>query len=218
MKASLSCLFLSSLGLFYFPSLCATETLLSPQDSIDGENTTSFTGNATTTDTTYTLTGDVSFAHLGETTALTNSCFSNASESLSFLGNGFSLSFDTIKSSAEGAAISVSASDKHLSLSGFSKLSFLSSPTSSSPANNSEKGAIKCGGNVEIADTTSVVFSKNASANDGGAISTKALSLSKNSAVSFSENTVATGKKRRCDLCLWAGRDFLKLSHCFFCE
>ncbi|UFP07124.1 hypothetical protein KY091_02080 [Chlamydia pecorum] len=195
MKASLSCLFLSSLGLFYFPSLCATETLLSPQDSIDGENTTSFTGNATTTDTTYTLTGDVSFAHLGETTALTNSCFSNASESLSFLGNGFSLSFDTIKSSAEGAAISVSASDKHLSLSGFSKLSFLSSPTSSSPANNSEKGAIKCGGNVEIADTTSVVFSKNASANDGGAISTKALSLSKNSAVSFSENTVATGKK-----------------------
>ncbi|WP_273544331.1 polymorphic outer membrane protein middle domain-containing protein, partial [Chlamydia pecorum] len=141
------------------------------------------------------LTGDVSFAHLGETTALTNSCFSNASESLSFLGNGFSLSFDTIKSSAEGAAISVSASDKHLSLSGFSKLSFLSSPTSSSPANNSEKGAIKCGGNVEIADTTSVVFSKNASANDGGAISTKALSLSKNSAVSFSENTVATGKK-----------------------
>lgn len=195
MKASLSCLFISSLCLSYFSPLYATGTPLSPQDSIDGENTTSFTGNTTTTDTTYTLTGDVSFAHLGETTALTNSCFSNASESLSFLGNGYSLSFDTIKSTAEGAAISVSASDKRLSLSGFSNLSFLSSPTSSSPASNSEKGAIKCGGNVNITDTTSVVFSKNASANDGGAISTKALSLSKNSAVSFSENTVATGKK-----------------------
>ncbi|SPN73583.1 Polymorphic membrane protein F,chlamydial polymorphic outer membrane protein repeat,Autotransporter beta-domain [Chlamydia serpentis] len=174
----------------------AADTNIGPSDSFDGStNSGTYTPKNTTTGVNYTLTGDVALQNLGGTTPLTNGCFSDTSEGLTFIGGGYSLYFKNIVSSADGAALSVSVSDKNLSLSGFSSLTFLATPSSviTTPTG---KGAIKCGGNLTFTKNAKILVEQNYSEQDGGAINTKTFSLTGSTgSLSFIENKTATGKK-----------------------
>ncbi|CRI48224.1 Polymorphic outer membrane protein G family [Chlamydia pneumoniae] len=199
MKSQFSWLVLSStLACFTSCStvFAATAENIGPSDSFDGStNTGTYTPKNTTTGIDYTLTGDITLQNLGDSAALTKGCFSDTTESLSFAGKGYSLSFLNIKSSAEGAALSVTT-DKNLSLTGFSSLTFLAAP-SSVITTPSGKGAVKCGGDLTFDNNGTILFKQDYCEENGGAISTKNLSL-KNStgSISFEGNkSSATGKK-----------------------
>lgn len=199
MKSQFSWLVLSStLACFTSCStvFAATAENIGPSDSFDGiTNTGTYTPKNTTTGIDYTLTGDITLQNLGDSAALTKGCFSDTTESLSFAGKGYSLSFLNIKSSAEGAALSVTT-DKNLSLTGFSSLTFLAAP-SSVITTPSGKGAVKCGGDLTFDNNGTILFKQDYCEENGGAISTKNLSL-KNStgSISFEGNkSSATGKK-----------------------
>ncbi|WP_231881966.1 hypothetical protein [Candidatus Chlamydia sanziniae] len=199
MKSYLPWIFISSVivSSHSFSSLATVvEESLGPTHSFNQEtNSTTFSPKNTSTGVIYTLTGDVYFMNLGKTTPLTNGCLSDSAEGLTFIGNGYSLLFSNIASSATGAAISVSTADKNIAVSGFSKISFLQSPSTigSSP---SGKGATKCGGNLTFKNNVDIVFFQNFSSEDGGAINTKKLSLTgSQGSITFAENKATTAKK-----------------------
>ncbi|EPJ27762.1 autotransporter beta-domain protein, partial [Chlamydia psittaci] len=141
--------------------------------------------------TTYTCTGNICIAYAGlGGEGLTNSCFTDTAGNLTFVGNGYTLCFDNITTAASNpGAINVSGSDKTLGISGFSLFSCAHCP----PGTNGY-GAIKAAGSTTIKDNSSLVFHKNCSTTDGGAIqctgtSAAELKMENNQNLVFSENS-----------------------------
>ncbi|WP_234831394.1 chemotaxis protein [Chlamydia psittaci] len=194
--------FLISSSLLASNSLCfaeADQKTLTSADSYNGNTAGNqkFEPKVTTASqgTTYTCMGNVciSYAGLGET-GLANSCFSDANGNLSFLGNGYTLCFDNITTQASNpGAINVKGDQKTLGISGFSLFSCAHCP----PGTNGY-GAIKAAGNTTIKDNSSLVFHKNCSTTDGGAIqctassATAELKMENNQNLVFSENSSTT--------------------------
>ncbi|UMB83332.1 autotransporter domain-containing protein [Chlamydia psittaci] len=186
--------FLISSSLFASNSLSFAEdaqTALTPSDSYNG-NTTSeeFSVKETSSATTYTCEGNVCISYAGKDSGLNKSCFT-ATENLAFLGNGYTLCFDNITTTSNSpGAISVSGDDKTLGVSGFSLFS-----CAYCPPGTTGYGAIKAAGNTTIKDNSSLVFHKNCSTAEGGAIqcksgsSTAELKLENNNNLVFSENS-----------------------------
>ncbi|QEM73653.1 autotransporter domain-containing protein [Chlamydia abortus] len=221
--------FLISSSLFASSSLCfadAKEETLSPADSYNGKTA----GNQefkpkTTTESngiTYTCVGNVCIAYAGLSgDGLSSSCFSDSSGNLSFIGNGYTLCFDNITTTASNpGAINVSSDGKTLNVSGFSLFSCAHCPpgttgygaiqtkgVSTFSGNNKlifdnncstgEGGAIKCatGSNAELKleGNSYVVFSGNSSQKKGGAIFTKKLTITADGPTLFSNNSVSNG-------------------------
>ncbi|CAG9045819.1 putative outer membrane protein pmp2 [Chlamydia abortus] len=144
--------------------------------------------------TAYTCTGNICIAYAGlGDTGLTNSCFTDTTGNLSFIGNGYTLCFDNITTTASNpGAINVKGADKTLNVSGFSLFS-----CAHCPPGTTGYGAIKAAGNTTIKDNSSLVFHKNCSTADGGAIQCTAssgaeLKMENNQNLVFSENSSNT--------------------------
>ncbi|AFS25164.1 chlamydia polymorphic membrane family protein [Chlamydia psittaci M56] len=125
---------------------------------------------------------------------MSSSCFADTAGDLSFIGNGYTLCFDNITTTASNpGAINVSGSDKTLNVSGFSLFS-----CAYCPPGTTGYGAIKSAGNTTIKDNASLVFHKNCSTADGGVIyckassSTAELKMENNKNLVFSENSSNT--------------------------
>ncbi|WP_201456757.1 polymorphic outer membrane protein middle domain-containing protein [Chlamydia sp. 17-3921] len=130
---------------------------------------------------------NVSISDAGNPTPLTGSCFKATAGDLIFIGNGYSLSFDTINAnSTEGAAISNTATGKILKLSDFSDLFFVDSPTTGG------KGAVKATGPALFQKNKNVVFDKNATTESGGALNANTITFCGNTALSFQKNSATT--------------------------
>ncbi|SFW00144.1 polymorphic outer membrane protein [Chlamydia abortus] len=142
--------------------------------------------------TIYTCTGNICIAYAGlDGSGLSSSCFTDTAGNLSFLGNGYTLCFDNITTqSSHPGAISVSGTNKTLDISGFSLFSCAYCPPGATGY-----GAIKAVGNTTIKDNSSLVFHKNCSTGEGGAIQCKAssseaeLKIENNQNLVFSENS-----------------------------
>ncbi|WP_086393072.1 polymorphic outer membrane protein middle domain-containing protein, partial [Chlamydia abortus] len=142
--------------------------------------------------TIYTCTGNICIAYAGlDGSGLSSSCFTDTAGNLSFLGNGYTLCFDNITTqSSHPGAISVSGTNKTLDISGFSLFSCAYCPPGATGY-----GAIKAVGNTTIKDNSSLVFHKNCSTGEGGAIQCKAssseaeLKIENNQNLVFAENS-----------------------------
>ncbi|WP_349821453.1 hypothetical protein ABCH17_00725 [Chlamydia abortus] len=189
--------FLISSSLFASTSLGFAEdaqTALTPSDSYNGNVTSEeFNVKQTSSATTYTCEGNVCISYAGKDPGLSKSCFS-ATENLVFLGNGYTLCFDNITTqSSHPGAISVSVDDKTLGISGFSLFS-----CAYCPPGTTGYGAIQTKGTTTLKDNSSLVFHKNCSTTDGGAIQCKSdssnaeLKLENNKNLVFSENSSKT--------------------------
>ncbi|WP_254303765.1 chemotaxis protein [Chlamydia buteonis] len=194
--------FLISSSLFASNSLGfaqAQEKTLTSADSYNGKTA----GNQefqpkTTTEsdgTTYTCMGDVCIAYAGlGGGGLSSSCFTDSAGNLSFIGNGYTLCFDNITTQASHpGAISVSVDQKTLDVSGFSLFS-----CAYCPPGKTGYGAIQTKGNTTLKDNSSLIFHKNCSTAEGGAVqckstsSTAELKIENNKNLVFSENSSST--------------------------
>ncbi|CAG9045817.1 putative outer membrane protein pmp2 [Chlamydia abortus] len=187
--------FLISSSLFASNSLSfaqVTNETLTSSDSYNGNIASEeFQVKETSTGATYTCEGNVCISYAGKNSPLTKSCFSETTENLAFVGNGYTLCFDNITTAASNpGAINVSGTDKTLNVSGFSLFS-----CAHCPPGTTGYGAIKAAGNTTIKDNSSLVFHKNCSTAEGGAIQCKAssseaeLKIENNQNLVFSENT-----------------------------
>ncbi|AFS24525.1 polymorphic outer membrane protein middle domain-containing protein [Chlamydia psittaci] len=192
--------FLISSSLLASNSLCfadAKEEILTSAHSYNGNtNSDPFTPLSTSNSNgiIYTCTGNICIAYAGlNDSGLTSSCFADTAGDLSFLGNGYTLCFDNITTTASNpGAINVSGGDKTLNVSGFSLFSCAHCP----PGTNGY-GAIQTKGNTTLKDNSSLVFHKNCSKEDGGAIRCKGssaveLKIENNQNLVFSENSSNT--------------------------
>ncbi|ANH78847.1 polymorphic outer membrane protein middle domain-containing protein [Candidatus Chlamydia sanziniae] len=156
-------------------SAYAATTSLGPKDSYDGDtNAKAFSEKETTggaDGTVYNSTGDVTINQAGKSTALTKSCFSEQDGDLTFKGNSYSLFFNNIKSTAEGAVIGSAGASKTVKLTGFSTLSFIAAPSTSG------KGTMKSTDGLVFENNAKLIFNRNFSSENGGAITTKSFSL-----------------------------------------
>ncbi|BAE81494.1 polymorphic outer membrane protein [Chlamydia felis Fe/C-56] len=172
--------FLVSSGLLASTSLSFAQAVkenLNPSHSYDGNTTTgAFQTKETSTGAEYTCEGNVCITYAGKGTALTKSCFSDTTENLTFIGNNYSLCFDNINTTAKPAAIEVTQADKTLSISGFSSFS-----CSYCPPGTTGQGAIKSGGAATFDNNSNVLFNRNCSTAEGGAINCKSLTLKNSS-------------------------------------
>lgn len=126
--------------------------------------------------TTYTLLNDISISSAGDTTTqLTSSCFKESSGDLTFLGEGYSLIFNTINAGANPGAIDVEGADKTLSLQDFSYLSFIASPSSTT---TNGTGAVVSKGALTIKDSSYLLALQNFSTSEGGGFNSKGCTLS----------------------------------------
>ncbi|MEF9519778.1 chemotaxis protein [Chlamydia crocodili] len=177
--------FLISSGLIASTSLSFAQgesQTLTPADSYNGNGTFTPKTSSNSTSTTYTCEGNVCIANAGNPTPLTGSCFSQTAGNLIFIGNGHSLCFDSINAGSNNpGAINVSGNDKTLSVTGFSSFS-----CASCPPGTTGMGAIKAVGNTTIKDNTSLIFNRNCSSTNGGAIS--CTSTSNNADLKFEGN------------------------------
>ncbi|SYX09092.1 Polymorphic membrane protein F,chlamydial polymorphic outer membrane protein repeat,Autotransporter beta-domain [Chlamydia poikilotherma] len=167
--------FLISSGLIASTSLSlaqAVTEVLNSSDSYDGNGT--FTPKTTThtTSTTYSCEGNVCIANAGDGTALSSSCFTQSAGDLIFVGNGYSLCFDHINAGNNPAAVNVSAANKTLSVTGFSIFS-----CSFCPPGITGQGAIKSTGTTTFDNDSKLLFQKNCSTENGGAITCKGFNL-----------------------------------------
>ncbi|SYX08772.1 Polymorphic membrane protein F,chlamydial polymorphic outer membrane protein repeat,Autotransporter beta-domain [Chlamydia poikilotherma] len=179
------CWFLSSV-LIASTSLCfslAAEEILTSENSFNGNNGTNATFIPWSTNnsagTIYRCIGDISIAYAGKGTPLTTSCFTEATGDLTFLGSWCKLCFENISpdtGNPKPAAIEVSTADKTLLISGFSLFSCSYCPPSPGSAAQAA-GAIKSAGAVKFENTANVLFKKNQSKDEGGAINCKTFSL-----------------------------------------
>lgn len=147
------------------------------KESFNGSDGGTFTPKATTDaqGTTYTLLNDISISSAGNTTTqLTSSCFNDTAGALTFLGKGYSLIFNTINAGANPGAIKTTT-DKAISLSNFSYLSFIKSPASTVSTGT---GAIVSGGALTIENSAYLLALQNFSTNEGGAFNSKGCTLS----------------------------------------
>ncbi|WP_156506718.1 Pmp family polymorphic membrane protein autotransporter adhesin [Candidatus Chlamydia sanziniae] len=190
--------FISLLFSIYLYSLraahAATELPLGFSDSFDGNaHKEAFVPKTTTGGATYTLTGNVEFFNLGQSTSLSSSCFSDSTGDLTFIGRGYDLSFRSIDAGANVTAVSVSGATQTLQFSGFSLLSFILSP---SVRVTTARGAVKSTHALVFQDNKDLVFVQNFSIEDGGAVNTKTLTLTGTQGqVLFLQNQATTGKK-----------------------
>ncbi|WP_035417716.1 Pmp family polymorphic membrane protein autotransporter adhesin [Chlamydia pecorum] len=125
--------------------------------------------------TTYTLLKDISISSAGDTTPLASSCFNDTAGDLTFLGEGYSLIFNTINAGANPGAIDVEGADKTLSLQDFSYLSFIASPSSTT---TNGTGAVVSKGALTIKDSSYLLALQNFSTSEGGAFNSKGCTLS----------------------------------------
>lgn len=147
------------------------------KESFNGSDGGTFTPKATTDaqGTTYTLLKDISISSAGDTNStLSSSCFNDTAGDLTFLGKGYSLIFNTINAGANPGAIKTTT-DKAISLSNFSYLSFIKSPASTVSTGT---GAIVSGGALTIKDSSYLLALQNFSTNEGGAFNSKGCTLS----------------------------------------
>ncbi|KZN26810.1 polymorphic outer membrane protein middle domain-containing protein [Chlamydia pecorum] len=148
------------------------------KESFNGSDGGTFTPKATTDaqGTTYTLLNDISIYSAGNTTTpLTSSCFNDTAGDLTFLGEGYSLIFNTINAGTNPGAIDVEGADKTLSLQDFSYLSFIASPASTT---TNGTGAVVSKGALTIKDSSYLLALQNFSTNEGGAFNSKGCTLS----------------------------------------
>ncbi|WP_086430355.1 polymorphic outer membrane protein middle domain-containing protein, partial [Chlamydia abortus] len=170
-----------------------TNETLTSSDSYNGNVTSDeFEVKETTSGAIYTCEGNVCISYAGKDSPLNKSCFSETTENLSFIGNGYTLCFDNITTqSSHPGAISVSGTNKTLDISGFS----LFSCAYCCPPGTTGYGAIQTKGTTTLKDNSSLVFHKNCSTAEGGAIqcksssSTAELKLENNKNLVFSENS-----------------------------
>ncbi|SPN73581.1 Polymorphic membrane protein F,chlamydial polymorphic outer membrane protein repeat,Autotransporter beta-domain [Chlamydia serpentis] len=174
-------------------SIYGADVTLSSTDSFDGDaGSTTFTPKSTSdaNGTTYTLSESVYINNAGKTSALTSSCFSEAAGDLTFVGQVFSLSFNKINAGSNVAAVASTTADKALSFIGFLNLSFTAAPGATVTAG---KSTLSSAGALNLRNNVSILFSQNVSNdanNNGGAITTKTLSISGNgSSVAFTSNS-----------------------------
>ncbi|UBV33063.1 polymorphic outer membrane protein [Chlamydia pecorum] len=197
MKCSLHRLLVSSAIALPFSSfsLFSADTPLGSADSYSGSgNTVQFTPKDTNEagGTTYSCTGDMSIYNAGNTGGgLATACFQEQSGDLTFIGNGYSMSFNTIDVQASNpGAINVKGSDKTLTLQEFSQLSFIASPSS---ATSDGTGAIESKGNIVLKDNEYVTFINNNSTTTGGAACSQGnCTISGNQIVRFDSNSTAS--------------------------
>ncbi|EPJ27399.1 polymorphic outer membrane protein middle domain-containing protein, partial [Chlamydia psittaci] len=187
--------FLISSSLFASNSLSFAEVkaeTLTPSNSYNG-NTTSeeFEVKETSTGATYTCEGNVCISYAGKDAGLNKSCFTETTGDLSFIGNGYTLCFDNITTQASNpGAINVQGDNKTLGVSGFSLFS-----CAYCPPGTTGYGAIQTKGTTTLKDNSSLVFHKNCSTAEGGAIQCKSsssnaeLKLENNRNLVFSENS-----------------------------
>ncbi|QEM73950.1 chemotaxis protein [Chlamydia abortus] len=187
--------FLISSSLFASNSLGfadAQAESLTPSDSYNG-NTASeeFKVKETSSGATYTCEGNVCISYAGNISPLEKSCFSETAQNLAFVGNGYTLCFDNITTQASNpGAINVSGDNKTLDVSGFSLFS-----CAYCPPGTTGYGAIQTKGTTTLKDNSSLVFHKNCSTSEGGAIQCKSsssnaeLKLENNKNLVFSENS-----------------------------
>ncbi|BAE81495.1 outer membrane protein [Chlamydia felis Fe/C-56] len=183
--------FLVSSGLIASNTLsfaAAQQENLSSSDSYNGNTA----GNATFTPkstsnsdgTVYTCTGDVCIAYAGKTTPLSGSCFSQSAGDLSFIGNGYSLCFESITATGKPGAIETTVNDKNVSISDFSMFN-----CSFCPPGVTGSGAIKSMGTTTFDKDVNILFQKNCSSTAGGAVNCKGLVLKGTSGIAnFIEN------------------------------
>ncbi|CAG9045821.1 putative outer membrane protein pmp10 [Chlamydia abortus] len=190
--------FLMSSSLFSSNSLGFAEevqTTLTPSDSYNGNITSEeFQVKETKTGATYTCEGNVCISFAGKNTPLKKSCFSETTQNLAFVGNGYTLCFDNITTTdSNPGAINVSGNDKTLDVTGFSLFS-----CAYCPPGTTGYGAIQTKGVTTLKDNSSLVFHRNCSTAEGGAIKCQStgsngrLKLVNNQKIVFSENSSNT--------------------------
>ncbi|WP_434683393.1 polymorphic outer membrane protein middle domain-containing protein [Chlamydia crocodili] len=176
------------------PAAGASKTITELTNGFDGNTdtqpfTTKSSSNAD--GTTYTVKSNISFKNISSVTAASSSsssgsqpssdvgqgssegnCFKNTAGDLNFSGETISLTFENISLTAQGAAISNTASGKTLLLTNFINLTFSNSPVSTVATG---KGAIYCeDSKLQIINNGNVTFSNNHSVENGGAVCYKA--------------------------------------------
>lgn len=197
MKCSLHRLLVSSAIALPFSSfsLFSADTPLGSADSYSGSgNTAQFTPKDTNepAGTTYSCTGDCFIYNAGDNShQLSTACFQEQSGDLTFIGNGYSMSFNTIDvTSGQPGAINVTQASKTLTLQEFSHLSFIASPSS---ATSDGTGAIESKGNIVLKDNEYVTFINNNSTTTGGAACSQGnCTISGNQIVRFDSNSTAS--------------------------
>ncbi|SPN73198.1 Uncharacterized protein with a C-terminal OMP (outer membrane protein) domain,chlamydial polymorphic outer membrane protein repeat,Autotransporter beta-domain [Chlamydia serpentis] len=159
-------------------SISAAEIILDSSANFNGNENGNFSIYESQADdgTTYLFKGNISIQNIpGKGTAIIKSCFTNTKGDLIFIGNGNSLAFNTVNAgNVPGAAISSIVVDKTTTFSGFSLLSFISTP---GDVVNNGQGAFSITNSLGFDKNNSLLFSKNFSTEDGGAIKTKTLLL-----------------------------------------
>ncbi|AAD18590.1 polymorphic outer membrane protein middle domain-containing protein [Chlamydia pneumoniae] len=165
---------------------------LSPTDSFDGAGGSTFTPKSTAdaNGTNYVLSGNVYINDAGKGTALTGCCFTETTGDLTFTGKGYSFSFNTVDAGSNAGAAASTTADKALTFTGFSNLSFIAAPGTTVA---SGKSTLSSAGALNLTDNGTILFSQNVSNeanNNGGAITTKTLSISGNtSSITFTSNS-----------------------------
>ncbi|BAE81493.1 polymorphic outer membrane protein 9 [Chlamydia felis Fe/C-56] len=173
---------------FHFSQLHA-EVALTQESVLNANGVFSPLSTSTAGGTTYNVESDISIVDAGQATALASAAFVQTAADLTFKGNGHSLSLANINSGANTTGINVSTADKTLTLTDFSKLSFTKCPFFTT---NTGKGAVQSGGALNLANNASILFDQNHSAENGGATSCKALSLTGSiKEISFTTNSSA---------------------------
>ncbi|QXE27290.1 autotransporter domain-containing protein [Chlamydia buteonis] len=173
---------------FHFSQLHA-EVALTQESILDANGAFSPQSTNTAGGTIYNIESDISIVDVGQAAALASSAFVQTADNLTFKGNNHSLSITNVNSGANPGGVNVSTADKILTLTDFSKLSFTKCPPSKV---NKGKGAMVSGGALNLANNASILFDQNYSADNGGAISCKAFSLTGSSKeISFTTNSSA---------------------------
>ncbi|WP_370895074.1 polymorphic outer membrane protein middle domain-containing protein [Chlamydia pecorum] len=196
MKCSLHRLLVSSAIAFPFSSfsLFSADTPLGSADSYSGTgNPVQFTPKATNNaaGTIYSCTGDMSIYNAGSSgNELSTACFQEQTGDLTFNGNGYSMFFNTINVAASNpGAINAKGADKTLTLTDFSTLSFIASPSSTTGT-----GAIESVGDIQLTNNEYVTFINNASTTTGGAACSQGnCTISGNQIVRFDSNSTSGG-------------------------
>ncbi|WP_407365534.1 polymorphic outer membrane protein middle domain-containing protein, partial [Chlamydia pecorum] len=176
-------------------SLFSAETPLGSADSYSGSgNSVQYQPKDTSESAgmTYSCTGDMSIYNAGSSgNELSTACFQEQSGDLTFIGNGYSMSFNTIDvTSGQPGAINVTQASKTLTLQEFSQLSFIASPSS---ATSDGTGAIESKGNIVLKDNEYVTFINNNSTTSGGAACSQGnCTISGNQIVRFDSNSTAS--------------------------
>lgn len=194
MKCSLHRLLVSSAIALPFSSfsLFSADTPLGSADSYSGSgNATQFQPKDTNVPagTTYSCTGDMSIYNAGSSgNPLSSACFQEQTGDLTFDGNGYSMAFNTINVQAGNpGAINAKGANKTLTLTDFSNLSFIASPSSTTGT-----GAIESVGNIQLTNNNYVTFINNASTTTGGAACSQGnCTISGNQTVLFDSNATS---------------------------